>query len=304
MRFRTVTVGECYPFDVPRSLDFFGRHGDDLIDRWDGTVFTRTAPYRDTVVPLAVTASPAGAGRTITVTGPHHMTASILADLARNQFLYDGEVLRRLACRDPAFAALLPEYSDLAILAQRNLLHALVRCISAQQVNLAWAAVTRARLTQLVGRELVIGDRHVYTLDAEQLADTPVEALRALQFSTRKAQYLIAAAAAIASGTISVGTLAASTDEDALNQLTTLHGIGTWSAEWILIRTLGRSRVAAGDLVVRKAVGWLYNIAVPTEAEVRSATAHWGPAAAMAQTALLEAYQHRRLSRPRDNAAN
>jgi len=52
-------------------------------------------------------------------------------------------------------------------------------------------------------------------IPVERAAELIVEALRALQFSTRKAQYLIAAAAAIASGTISVRTLAASTDEDA-----------------------------------------------------------------------------------------
>jgi len=65
-------------------------------------------------------------------------------------------------------------------------------------------------------------------------------------------------------------------------------GIGRWTAEWLLARTLGRPRVVAGDLGVRKAVGAAYlDGRMPSEAEVRAATAHWGPAAGVAQQLLL-----------------
>ena len=71
-------------------------------------------------------------------------------------------------------------------------------------------------------------------------------------------------------------------------RLVVFPGIGRWTAEWLLARTLGRPRVVAGDLGVRKAVGAAYlEGRMPSEAEVRAVTAHWGPAAGVAQQLLL-----------------
>ncbi|CAN5817898.1 hypothetical protein BH24CHL6_BH24CHL6_01670 [soil metagenome] len=70
--------------------------------------------------------------------------------------------------------------------------------------------------------------------------------------------------------------------------MTQLPGIGRWSAEWFLARTLGRPRVVAGDLGVRKAVARLYGrAALPSEEEVRELTAHWGSAATLVQQLAL-----------------
>jgi DNA-3-methyladenine glycosylase II len=79
-------------------------------------------------------------------------------------------------------------------------------------------------------------------------------------------------------------------DDEVIARLTTIRGIGRWSAEWVLARTLGRACVVAGDLGVRKAVGLAYvGTALPSEADVRRATAHWGDAAGTAQALLLHA---------------
>jgi DNA-3-methyladenine glycosylase II len=77
-----------------------------------------------------------------------------------------------------------------------------------------------------------------------------------------------------------------------------LRGIGRWSAEWVLARTLGRPRVVAGDLGVRKAVGLAYfGNPQATELEVRRATEHWGESAGTAQALLLHALAEKALSR-------
>jgi hypothetical protein len=58
----------------------------------------------------------------------------------------------------------------------------------------------------------------------------------------------------------------------------------------------------AGDLGVRKAVGAAYlDGRMPSEAEVRAATAHWGPAAGVAQQLLLHwlSVEAPRVVRPR-----
>jgi DNA-3-methyladenine glycosylase II len=59
-----------------------------------------------------------------------------------------------------------------------------------------------------------------------------------------------------------------------------------------MARTLGRPRVVAGDLAVRKAVGRLYNAGMPSENETRHLTTHWGDAAIVAQALALNDLVH------------
>jgi DNA-3-methyladenine glycosylase II len=95
-------------------------------------------------------------------------------------------------------------------------------------------------------------------------------------------------AAAVADGRIDLRTLAGLDDQEVIDRLVRFPGIGRWTAEWLLARTLGRPRVVAGDLGVRKAVGAAYlDGRMPSEAEVRTATAHWGAAGGIAQQLLL-----------------
>jgi DNA-3-methyladenine glycosylase II len=128
----------------------------------------------------------------------------------------------------------------------------------------------------------------VWSLDAGRLAAAAVDDLRELQFSNAKAVAVIAFAGAVASGRLDLDELATSEDEMVVERLVAFPGIGRWTAEWLLARTLGRPRVVAGDLGVRKAVGAAYlDGRMPSEAEVRAVTGHWGPAAGVAQQLLL-----------------
>jgi DNA-3-methyladenine glycosylase II len=157
-----------------------------------------------------------------------------------------------------------------------------------QQVNLRWASETRRRLAERFGDKHVVDGTIVYSLSAERLASAAPAEIRALQFTNRKAEYIVAVAQAVAGGKVSVERLAALPDAAIIEELVALRGIGVWTAEWILARTLGRPRVVAGDLGVRKAIGIAYRKGVmPSEDEVRGLTAHWHVSAAHAQALLL-----------------
>jgi DNA-3-methyladenine glycosylase II len=174
---------------------------------------------------------------------------------------------------------------------QFDLFYGLLRAISAQQINLRWAATLRRRLAEAYGERLRVGDDFVYSLRPEVMAAAQVQDLRALQFSTHKAESILAVAEALASRKLTQEDLEEMEDADAMQALTALRGIGTWSAEWILVRCLGRARVVAGDLGVRKAVAIAYlGKETADEDEVRQAVAHWGTHATVAQAILLHAY--------------
>jgi DNA-3-methyladenine glycosylase II len=278
------------PLDAGLSLEVFRRTGDDFIDRWDGHRLLRTVPVEEASLPYAcrVKGSVERPSLRMTVTDPVHRRA--VEQAVRAAFVPAPPGFAALCRRDAVIRRLNRAFPGLRPVLQHDLLTALVRCISAQQVNLQWAATTRRRLAEAFGIRQEIGGDAVYSLSAERLASASVAQVRALQFTTRKAEYLIGAAEAVANQRLTLAALKGLPDDEAIARLTALRGLGVWTAEWVLARTLGRPRVVAGDLGLRKAVGLAYlNTRLPDEREVRQATAHWGDSAGVAQQLLLHA---------------
>jgi DNA-3-methyladenine glycosylase II len=279
------------PLDLAATLEPYRRSGDDLIDRWDGTRVLRTSVVGGRVVawraePIGRAAEPGLAVTTQEALSPADIDA--LGAAIRATFVPAPPDWADLLARDPILAGLEARFPGLRPVLQPDLLTALIRSISAQQVNLAWAATTRRRLAEAFGHRHAVGGEVVYRLSAAPLAGAPVEAIRALQFTTAKARSIVAVADVLASGAIDPNWLREAPDEEVIAQLTALRGIGVWSAEWILARTFGRPRVVAGDLGVRKAVGQAYlGVPIASEADVRRVTAHWGSGAIGAQALLL-----------------
>lgn len=280
------------PLDLAASLAPLGRAGDDLIDRFDGTRALRTLAAAPTDRPVAyaaeVTDGSDPPGLAVLVSPDHANLLPALTQGIRATLLTDRAALAQLAARDEPVARLARHYPGIVPVLYRDPLTALIRSISAQQVNLRWAATIRARLAQRYGTRHSLGDWAVWTLEPEPLAEARLEDLRALQLTTAKARAVIEVARAAQAGELRLDQLDALDDEGLIAHLTGLRGIGRWSAEWFLARTLGRPRVVAGDLGVRKAIGRLYDMPVlPTELEVRRVTAHWGAAATHVQALAL-----------------
>lgn len=289
------TVALPGPLDIAASLDLFRRSGDDLLDRWDGAWLLRTLDVGGRVIPYAclLRGTVEAPALLVEVERPDDR-ASVEAAI-RITFAQAPEEYAALLRADAVVAALDARYPGLRPVRQFDLFTALVRCISAQQVNLRWATTTRRRLAEAFGERHTVGVHAVYSLKATRLAEASVADLRALQFTNRKAEYIIGAAQEIASGALDPAALGTLSDEAVIARLLALRGIGRWSAEWILARSLGRPCVVAGDLAVRKVVSRAYlghvkGEPLPDEAAVRRATAHWGAAAGIAQGLLLHGY--------------
>ncbi len=209
--------------------------------------------------------------------------------VVRRMFITAPEALEALVLHDPQIADLEAHFRGLRPVLQAEPFTAIVRSITAQQVNLKWAATTRRRLAEGYGRRYALGAHEVIALEPERLASARVEDLRELQFTTRKSEYVIGLAQAVVAGTLDLAMLQQATDDEVIERLTALRGLGRWTAEWFLARALGRPRVVAGDLGVRKAIGAIYfQGRMPSEAEVRDCTAHWGAAAGVAQQLVLQ----------------
>ena len=283
----SVSLAFTRKIDFRASLAPLGRWGDDLLDRFDGHRLLRTIRVAagQPALPFAADVPQEPSDRLeLRVSG---VAPEAAAALVAATFVTQTDALHDLSARDYLIAQLAERHPGLVPVLIPDPFHALVRSISAQQINLAFAARIRQRLALAYGTRLEIGTDFVYALRSEALAEATVEELRALQLTYAKARAVVATARAATAGELERDDLERLDDEALIAHLTRLPGIGRWSAEWFLARTLGRPRVVAGDLGVRKAVGRLYGAGIPSEDETRRLTEHWGGAATVAQALAL-----------------
>ena len=160
-----------------------------------------------------------------------------------------------------------------------TLFEALITSISAQQVNLAFATTTRSRLIRRYGRTLPLAGRTYYAFPtAEMLADASLQELRDMQFSWRKAEYIVNLARLVTTEELRLEAFPQLSNAEIIACITQIKGLGRWTADWLLARGLGRGDViAAGDLAVRKAVGRFYfDGQTPSIDDVRDFARRWG----------------------------
>ncbi|MGH7878759.1 MAG: DNA-3-methyladenine glycosylase family protein [Candidatus Binataceae bacterium] len=289
------------PLDFTQALAGFRRSGDDLLDRWDGEWLLRTLRLDRESVAYAARATGTIAAPALEVTAETAAQAKNIREAIKRSFPEIPLEFQKLCADDPIIGRLARIHRGFRPVLHPDLLVALIRCISAQQVNLRWAATTRRRLAEKYGRRHEVRGMAVRSLDPQTLASADVAEIRALQFTTRKAEYIVNVARAISESELDLSQLSRLPDDEIVERITAVRGLGRWTAEWILARTLGRPCVSASDLGVRKAVGKAYlggRIASPDE--VRQATAHWGLAAAFAQELILYA-QHEKTLEHRAN---
>ena len=206
--------------------------------------------------------------------------ATVEADLRRYLNLdSDLAPFYQWAQADSALAELTQRCYGLRPLCAPTLFEALITAITAQQVNLTFATTTRSRLIRRYGKSLSLEGKTFYTFPSPAaLADASLQELRDMQFSWRKAEYIVNLARLVATGALKLQEFPDLTNEVVIERITQIKGLGRWTADWLLARGLGRGDViAAGDLGVRKAVGRFYfGGAVPPAEEVRKFAAQWG----------------------------
>ena len=131
-----------------------------------------------------------------------------------------------------------------------DLFEALSWSIIGQQINLTFAHKLKRRLVEQYGERLDYEGEAYYLFPAcEDLAGVTVAELRAMQFSQSKATYLIGLASSFAKGALSGEMLLGLPDlESRQKALTALKGIGIWTANYTLMKTLREpSSIPHGD---------------------------------------------------------
>lgn len=186
---------------------------------------------------------------------------------------------------EPVFAAILGRAGPPRFRRRRNGFETLLHIILEQQVSIDAAAAMFRRLHGLLGD---VTPAAFLTVDEANL--------RRCGFSRQKAAYGRGLAEAVASGSLDFARLEATPDDDALETLVALKGIGRWSAEIYLIFALGRDNIwPAADLGLQFGVASELGLGTRlTERELREVGERWRPWRTVAACLFWQSYLHAR----------
>ncbi len=175
-----------------------------------------------------------------------------------------------LSSADPIMADVIALVGPCTLVPNPNIFEALVDAIISQQISVKAADAILARLRTTLPDGLIT---------PEALLLLEHDALRVAGLSTPKARYVRDLTERVASGQLNLERLSELDDEAVINELIVVKGIGRWTAEMMLIFSLGRPDVLpVDDLGFVEGVRQAYALeARPTGKEMLERGEAWRP---------------------------
>jgi DNA-3-methyladenine glycosylase II len=191
-----------------------------------------------------------------------------------------------LSASDPELAAIVTRHGAPPLWGREPGFETLVQIILEQQVSLGSAVAAMSRLRSALGIDAAV------PLEPRAVMELGEEAMRGAGLTRQKAAYLAGLAADVTTGKLDLAAVAAAPDDDARATLTTVAGIGRWTADIYLLMALRRPDVwPDGDLALAAAMRRAKGLAtLPTRDEQRAMAAAWQPWRAVAARILWHAY--------------
>jgi DNA-3-methyladenine glycosylase II len=146
----------------------------------------------------------------------------------------------RLLKAHPALHYMTKDFAGLRLIGIADLHEALCWCIIGQQINLGFAYKLKRSLVERFGEFTEVNDTKYWIFPQPGvLANLSIEQLKQLQFSRQKAEYIIHISQQFCEGNISKEKLfALPTTEERRKSLTAIRGVGIWTANYALMKTL------------------------------------------------------------------
>ncbi|MBY0087969.1 DNA-3-methyladenine glycosylase [Brevibacillus sp. M2.1A] len=207
----------------------------------------------------------------------------LLEKMIRRTFSADLDlsVIYEQMREEKELAILTERFRGLRLMLDADLFQCMVKTIIGQQINLIFAANLSERLVTRAGDpvENSNGEGIIAFPTPDAVARLTVEDLRSLQFSQRKAEYIIDFARAIVNETVDLERLWTMEDEEIITYLTSLRGIGRWTVECLLMFGMGRpDLLPAADIGLRNGIVHLYGMKTkPNENDIRKLGEKWAP---------------------------
>jgi DNA-3-methyladenine glycosylase II len=286
------------PFRLDLTVWALRRRALNEVDAWDGSTYRRMLVLDGEPVEIGVTQA-GGTEEPVL-----HVALEPLRSAAREstrgearaaleRMLSPGldlDPFYALAGADPKLAPLAARFRGLRPPRFASIFECLVNAVALQQLSLDAGLTLVNRLARAFGASASAAGSGVLAFPGHaELAAARPESIHALGFSLRKATTIVAIATAAREGRLELESLATRTDDEVVELLTAIPGIGRWSAEYTLLRGLGRLHVFPGDDVgARKNLARWLGLEKPLDyAGVEGAVAGWRPYAGLVYFHLL-----------------
>lgn len=189
-------------------------------------------------------------------------------------------------------APLFQKYLGLPLIRDVDLYRCLLTQIIHQQLNMTFAYRLTERFAKMYGEEM---DGCWFFPSPVHVAALHPEELKALQFSTRKAEYIIGVSKAIVEGALNLDRFPSLTDDEVTRQLIALRGVGHWTAQCLLLFGLGRPDLfLPADIGIQNGLKKVYQLKEkPTYEEMEKWSEPWAPYRSYASLYLWENLSHR-----------
>jgi DNA-3-methyladenine glycosylase II len=155
---------------------------------------------------------------------------------------------------------------------------ALIDSVTEQQISLRAAWSMQRKLIETFGDSLILNGKtyHVFPVP-ERLAAASVEQLRGCGLSSRKAEYVRDISRLKVDSGLDLETLASQRENEIIDALSKIRGIGVWTAEMTMIRGMQKfDAFPADDLGLRRVIShYYYEDRRITGAEARSTALRW-----------------------------
>ena len=164
-------------------------------------------------------------------------------------FEYGEKEIEYLKRKDKKLGALIDELGHLERTIASDVFAALVESVIGQQISDKAAASIHARLSGMT------------EISAEKINGMDIEDMRKCGLSERKASYIKNIAQAVASKELDFDKMKTMSDQEIIERLVKIKGIGVWTAEMMLIFAFGRADIVSyGDLGIRRNMMRLYGL--------------------------------------------
>ena len=182
-------------------------------------------------------------------------------------FVYGDKEIEYLKKKDKKLGAIIDHIGIIEREVNLDTFSALIDSIVSQQISTKAAITVAARLNNLVGE-----------INPDNIYKTSIDDIQKCGMSVRKATYIKGIADAAISKEIDFDKLHTLTDEEVIDKLTSLYGVGTWTAEMLLIFSLGRKNVVSfKDLAIRRGIMKLYNLKELTKTDFEKYKKRYSP---------------------------
>jgi len=250
---RSFEIEVAAPFRLDLTVWALRRRPHNEVDSWDGSWYRRTLDLAGHPTELAVRQPQSRVPLLVVELRRQGRVGAGAADVAGHVLegmlglRVDLAPFYRMAEADQRLRPLVRRFEGMRPPRFPTVFEALVNAVACQQLSLTVGIHLLNRLARSCGVPPALDGSPPGFATPERLGRSEVDLLRPLGFSAAKARALVGLASRVAGGDLDLEALRLADDDRARAVLLSIPGIGRWSAEYTMLRGLGRLEVLPGD---------------------------------------------------------